>query len=218
MPKKIGIKNWKSKFNSKLQLYSTIFDTVEINSTFYKLPMERTAIKWRKEVNKNFIFSIKAFNGITHVDKFGKKSIDYWRQTKRIAKILNAKFILIQTPKSFKDSKENLKKVRHFFKKVNYDKIVIELRGFSKENKEQLCKEFDLIECVDPFAEKPVKQRIYYFRLHGKPPGKKMYYYKYSNDDLNWLKRIIPKKSFVYFNNIWMCEDALRFKKLLNEK
>ncbi len=218
VPKKFGYKNWKEKFNSKLQLYSNIFDTVEINSTFYKIPMERTAARWRNQVSDEFVFSVKAFRGITHLDKFGKKSLEFWKKTEKIAKILKAKFILIQTPKSFKDDLKNLKRVRNFLKKISYDKIVVELRGFSKESIEDLHKEFDVIECVDPFDKKPIKQKIYYFRLHGKPPGKKMYYYKYTKEDLLKLKGIVPKKSWIYFNNIWMCEDAFRFKKLLNEK
>ncbi|MCF8053110.1 MAG: hypothetical protein K9L59_17870 [Desulfobacterales bacterium] len=31
--------NWKDRFQSKLQAYSDAFEVVEINRTFYKLPM-----------------------------------------------------------------------------------------------------------------------------------------------------------------------------------
>ena len=221
IPKKIGFSNWKKKFNSKLELYASIFDTVEINSTFYKFPMDKTAKRWYLQatgINPNFIFSIKAYKGITHEEKFKGKSIEYWKHVLRIAKLLKSRFILIQTPHSFKDTNENLKSTRKFFSKINYENIVIELRGFSKESIKSLCKEFGLIQCVDPFKEKPIKQKIYYFRLHGKPPGKRMYYYKYTKEDLKKLKEMIPKRSFVYFNNIYMGEDAYEFKKLMNEK
>ena len=221
IPKKLGFSNWKKKFESKLELYASIFDTVEVNSTFYKFPMDKTAKKWYEQatkINPNFIFSIKTYKGITHEEKFKGKSIEYWKHVLKIARYLKAKFILIQTPHSFKDNQKNLRTIKNFFSKINYEKIVIELRGFSKENRKEICKEYGFIECVDPFKEKPIKQKIYYFRLHGKPPGKKMYYYKYKKKDLIWLKDNIPKKSFVYFNNIYMGEDAYKFKKLMNEK
>lgn len=218
MPKKLGLKDWKKRFKSKLQLYASLFDTVEVNSTFYKLPKVSTAKRLLEEalaVNKRFEFSVKAFKGITHVDKFTGKSLEYWEQTREIAEALEAKFILIQTPASFKDTKENIAKVKKFFDKVAYDHITIELRGFSQQTIDELCEEYGLIQCVDPFAAKPRKQRVYYFRLHGKPPGKKMYYYQYKDSELRKLAKMLPKRCYVYFNNIYMCEDALRFKKIV---
>ncbi len=36
---------WKEEYKSKLQAYTDEFETGEINKTFYKLPMEKTAKK-----------------------------------------------------------------------------------------------------------------------------------------------------------------------------
>jgi uncharacterized protein YecE (DUF72 family) len=35
-------KGWKKKFDSKLQAYADVFQVVELNRTFYKLPMVKT--------------------------------------------------------------------------------------------------------------------------------------------------------------------------------
>lgn len=49
-----------------LKEYSKIFNTLEVQSTFYRLPRKETAEKWRKEVPKGFVFSVKCFQGVTH--------------------------------------------------------------------------------------------------------------------------------------------------------
>lgn len=215
-PKEFGIKDWKKKFRSKLACYASLFDLVEVNSTFYKLPKVKTAKRWLKEargVNKKFEFTIKANQIITHIDKFGKRSLKIFRDTSQVARALDSKIILIQTPRSLKDDEVIKRKVVKFFSKIKWDgKLVIEPRGFSDEFIKDVCKKFDLIHCVDPFAKKPLTKGLYYFRLHGKPPGKRMYYYRYTEKDLKSLR--IPKNSYVLFNNIWMYESAMKMKDL----
>lgn len=49
-----------------LVFYAQRFDTVEINSTFYHLPGETTARKWRDAVPTGFLYAIKASRFITH--------------------------------------------------------------------------------------------------------------------------------------------------------
>lgn len=51
---------------SRLHYYSTLFNSVELNSTFYKLPRAVTFEKWSGEVFGDFRFSIKLWKQITH--------------------------------------------------------------------------------------------------------------------------------------------------------
>ncbi len=51
---------------TRLHYYSSIFNTVELNSTFYKVPMSSTFNKWAGEVGDNFLFTIKLWKEITH--------------------------------------------------------------------------------------------------------------------------------------------------------
>jgi uncharacterized protein YecE (DUF72 family) len=51
---------------SRLAFYSSLFNTIEINSSFYKLPRKATVTKWAEEVNENFRFTFKLFKEITH--------------------------------------------------------------------------------------------------------------------------------------------------------
>ncbi|MGB8779832.1 MAG: DUF72 domain-containing protein [Candidatus Bathyarchaeia archaeon] len=46
--------------------YSKHFGTVEVNNTFYRVPSESTLLKWREQTPKDFLFSAKFPQVITH--------------------------------------------------------------------------------------------------------------------------------------------------------
>ena len=52
---------------SRLAYYSTLFNSIEINSTFYKIPLPATFSRWADEVQPDFRFTVKLWRGITHV-------------------------------------------------------------------------------------------------------------------------------------------------------
>jgi uncharacterized protein YecE (DUF72 family) len=52
-----------------LDLYSRLFDTVEIDSTFYAVPSESVISSWRARVPADFIFSLKVPQQITHKER-----------------------------------------------------------------------------------------------------------------------------------------------------
>ncbi len=220
-------KEWKGKFKSKLQAYASVFKVVEVNSTFYKVPREATARRWleeAREVNSEFEFTLKANQTITHRDRFKtEESTKSWEETVNIARALDAKIILLQTPASFKPSRENTENLESFLREATKSwkgKIAWEPRGnWLKEDNRRLlksiCKRFKLIHCVDPFRNESVTPGEIYWRLHGlgKP---RMYNYKFSDEELKWLtKKSKGKKGYIFFNNIWMGEDALRYLDLL---
>ncbi len=237
-------------FPGGMKKYFQKFSLVEIQSTFYRLPQLKTVQKWREQAPENFEFCVKAFQGISHPTssptwrrsgikdleklkgKVGflkptREVFEFWEKTLEICKILKARVCLIQLPASFKENEENIRNAEKFFSKIKRDKvsIALELRRWSEEGFKNICKKFDLISCVDPFASKPLwfsSKRIAYFRLHGSPPGKQMYKYKYTKKDLIKLKKKIEnlkkvKEVFILFNNIFMLEDALNFLKLLRK-
>jgi uncharacterized protein YecE (DUF72 family) len=47
-------------------LYARIFDTVEIDSTFYAIPSEASIIAWRRRAPRGFVYSLKLPQEITH--------------------------------------------------------------------------------------------------------------------------------------------------------
>jgi uncharacterized protein YecE (DUF72 family) len=54
------------KSSEFLQKYSNIFNSVEINNTFYRIPKESTMIEWANKTPNDFRFSIKFPRSISH--------------------------------------------------------------------------------------------------------------------------------------------------------
>jgi uncharacterized protein YecE (DUF72 family) len=55
------------KLKSRLNFYSSLFNTLEINSSFYKVPLRSTFEKWALDVPEDFRFTVKLWKEITHV-------------------------------------------------------------------------------------------------------------------------------------------------------
>jgi uncharacterized protein YecE (DUF72 family) len=66
-------KEWKGSFypekipaKDMLSYYSERLSTVEINATFYRMPQKSMLENWKEQVPKNFRFSLKAPQRVTH--------------------------------------------------------------------------------------------------------------------------------------------------------
>ena len=120
-PKRFVDENWKERYKSTLQAYASLFDVVEVNSTFYRIPKVSTAEKWKeeaREVNEDFEFTVKTHQDITHKLKFGRESLDVFERVKEVAEALEAKVIVFQTSASFKPTEENLRRVVEIFEEA----------------------------------------------------------------------------------------------------
>ncbi|HEY4107946.1 DUF72 domain-containing protein [Puia sp.] len=51
---------------TRLTYYASIFNSIEINSSFYKIPQPATFARWAGEVPEGFRFTVKLWRGITH--------------------------------------------------------------------------------------------------------------------------------------------------------
>lgn len=54
------------KEKSRLCFYGSLMNSIEINSSFYKVPMASTVAKWATDVPENFKFTFKLAKEITH--------------------------------------------------------------------------------------------------------------------------------------------------------
>ncbi len=65
---------WRGKFypnktaaKDYLAYYASQFNTVEVDSTFYRIPTEQTVLNWKKQVHEGFLFSLKFPQVITRL-------------------------------------------------------------------------------------------------------------------------------------------------------
>jgi uncharacterized protein YecE (DUF72 family) len=52
---------------ARLRRYAEVFDTVEVNATFYRLQPRATTARWFSETPPRFVFAVKASRYLTHV-------------------------------------------------------------------------------------------------------------------------------------------------------
>ena len=229
-------------FRSNKIEYAKLLSSVEIQQTFYQPPQIKTLERWRAEMPADFEFTIKAWQIIKHEAKSPtyrrlKRSLtetekeeagyfkptaivrEAWETTLACAKALKAKTILFQCPASFKPYTENLENLEKFFSTIKRGKLnlVWEPRGvWSDKLVKDICERFDLWHVVDPLDKITVTPDKCYYRLHGRTGWR----YKYEEDELEELVSLLPKnkRSYVFFNNIYMTEDALTFQEILKNR
>src|SRR3954462_9251211 len=68
---------------SRLCYYASLFNSLEVNSTFYKIPMPSTIQRWADDVPSDFKFTFKLWKGITHNKElaFAYNDIDRFMQS-----------------------------------------------------------------------------------------------------------------------------------------
>jgi len=59
-PKGLATSRW-------LERYAELFDTVEINTTFYRLPKREAVQRWVEQSPPEFAFAVKASRYLTHI-------------------------------------------------------------------------------------------------------------------------------------------------------
>ena len=61
-PKGVPASRW-------LEHYATLFDTVEVNSTFYRLARPDAVARWIEQTPEHFLFTLKASRYLTHIKR-----------------------------------------------------------------------------------------------------------------------------------------------------
>jgi uncharacterized protein YecE (DUF72 family) len=88
--------DWKKKFYPEdlpkkkwLAYYAEHFNSVEINNTFYKMPVEKLLLDWKEKTPRGFKFTIKANRYFTHQKKL-KVDADFHNSFQPFTETLNA--------------------------------------------------------------------------------------------------------------------------------
>jgi len=200
---------------SRLEYYASLFNSIEINSSFYKLPMISTVMKWSDSVPEEFQITFKLSKTVTHVKglEFNTEEVDKFMQI--ISHAGNKKgCVLIQFPPGLHIHISKLAKLLSDIRNADIHsewKIAIEFRHTSWycEKVYILLQQFhacivshDLPVSAPPADE--YESEIVYLRFHG-PGGR--YRGSYEDDFLHEYAGFINswkeegKIVYVYFNN-----------------
>jgi uncharacterized protein YecE (DUF72 family) len=204
------------KDSSRLTYYSSFFNSIEINSTFYKLPKSTTIINWVAQVPEDFKFTFKLWKEITHVKglEFKESDVeDFFNVVSNAGKKKGC--ILIQFPPSLGIAhKARLELLLKCIEKDNNTqqwKIAVEFRNNSwyEDDIYILLESYkasiviqDIPKSRTPMIDHP--GNFIYVRFHG-PTGnyRESYQDSFLAEYATYIKEWLAdgKEVYVYFNN-----------------
>jgi uncharacterized protein YecE (DUF72 family) len=94
-----------------LEHYATLFDTVEVNSTFYRLPKRESVVRWVEQTPPGFLFTVKASRYLTHLKRLTDLGRGVDRFYERIEPLVHSPKmgpVLWQLPGNFRRDDERL--------------------------------------------------------------------------------------------------------------
>ncbi len=205
--------------------YSSVFDTVEVNNSFYRTPTVEVFKSWRDRAPVRFLYSVKVNRGITQFRKLGPDSYPAFQEFVRRAEQLGPSLgpLLLQLPPSLGRDDERL---AAFLAQpaASRHSIAIEFRraDWFAEGVYSVLRQHGVALVISDLRELPVPQVAtapwVYVRFHGPSGG---YWGSYSDSELrSWADRLkaLASSGYVYFNNDVEAaapRDALRLRELL---
>jgi len=197
-----------AKVRNELELYSKVFNTVEVNSTFYRLIDPRTARDWVKMTPKDFEFAIKVWQKFTHPTMFRRATgaepdvtqQDYdkfKRGINPIAEECKLGCLLVQFSEWFARTSQSQETLSHILKQFKDYPLAVELRhaswGQHATETEALLASYgagwafiDMPEFKSTIKQELEPQRLMYLRFHGRNREK-------------WRNHETPEERYDYF-------------------
>jgi uncharacterized protein YecE (DUF72 family) len=223
---------WKNRFypqklpaSQQLNFYNAVFNTVELNYTFYRFPTVINLQKAASQTYDNFRFSVKIHKTITHTLRMqnAKEKINEFIDI--ITEGLGDKLgcVLYQLPPSFSYSEERLDNILNCVKHNSSNIIEFRHASWWQEKVYDSLRQSNLTFCSVSYPGLPdediITSDIFYKRMHGIP---ELFKSPYDETTLITLAKRIPENitSFVYFNNTMYeagYSNAAFLKTLLND-
>jgi uncharacterized protein YecE (DUF72 family) len=232
----------KTKF---LDYYAAIFNTVEINYTYYTMPAVQTLRAMAAKVGPDFRFSVKAHKSTTH-ERDADEAVfaAFVRAIRPFSTEGKLAAILAQFPFSFKPSEESSDWLRLFRDRLPDLPVVVEFRNsaWMAEPTFALLEELGFgFCCVDEPRQKglmpPVARAtssVAYVRFHGRNEEKwyhheqawERYDYLYTREELSpWVPKVAQLAGkaevvYAYFNNHYSAQaitNAALFREMLTD-
>lgn len=195
-----------------LEHYSTLFGTVEVNATFYRLPRRTTVAAWVEGTPPGFVFAVKASRYLTHVRRLTDTGRGLDRFYARIEPLVASPKlgpVLWQLPETFRRDDERLARAlaalpagRHGFEFRHESWFVPEVHALLREHGVALVYGDHPSR---PFQSEDLTADWAYVRLHHGSRGRRGNYSERELDE--WAERIAAWRRradvYAYFNNDW---------------
>ncbi|HEU4974225.1 MAG TPA: DUF72 domain-containing protein [Baekduia sp.] len=210
-----------------LEHYATVFDTVEINNTFYRLPSRDAVAAWVERTPEDFVFTVKSSRFLTHMKRLTDMDQGVhrlWERLEPLARSPKMGPVLWQLPESFRRDDERL---AFALDRLPPGRHVFEFRHPSWFAPEVLAllRDHGVALCIAHHPERPwqaleLTADFTVVRFHYGARGRRG---NYSERELQeWAERVAAwqrdAEVFAYFNNDWegfAPRNAVRLRTLL---
>jgi uncharacterized protein YecE (DUF72 family) len=208
----------------RLKAYSSAYDFVEVNSTYYRLPSPVSVSSWRRRVPPGFEFSVRCHEDLAELHRLGLTSKNAWLvdSMEKICRQLRASVLTILIRNELVVDKELSSKLSAFLSTVSLGRtsIAVEFRGGEPtDDTLRTLRDHDAVQCRYLKREPKVESSILYTRLFGKG---KQNIYEFDDTELQDIaaKASGPKfeKSILAFHGVRMYREAARLKTFLNSE
>jgi uncharacterized protein YecE (DUF72 family) len=204
-PEKLPQRRW-------LERYAEVFDTVEVNNTFYRLPTEKAVQGWADGSPAIFTFAVKMSRYVTHVKRLLEPKRGFGRFFEAIEPLREARKlgpILWQFPGNFHRDDERLAAALSAIPRRRH---AFEFRHESwfADDVYELLRRHDAALVIGDDPERPFQAHEItagwtYIRFHRGNRGRRG---NYSERELEeWKRRIAAWRKnvevYAYFNNDW---------------
>jgi uncharacterized protein YecE (DUF72 family) len=213
-----------------LSRYAEEFDTVEVNSTFYRLASRDAVARWADETPDGFLFAAKASRYLTHVRRLRQIEEGIHRYYERIMPLVEAGKlgpVVWQFPATFRREGDALERVATALELLPPGRHCFEFRHESWFDQEvySVLREHDAALVIGDHPRRPFQAHELtagwtLVRLHHGRRGRRGNYSQTELDE--WARRIAQWRRraevFVYFNNDWegfAVENARSLKRRL---
>ncbi|RFZ91253.1 DUF72 domain-containing protein [Mucilaginibacter conchicola] len=195
--------------SSRLTYYASLFNSVEINSSFYRIPLARTVRRWSEEVPEDFVFTFKLHRSVTHSlpGRFDMGSLDAFMQA--AGSTSKRACLLVQLPPKFGPDLRGLSALLAALKPYDW-RVSVEFRhrGWYQPEVYGLLREYGagMVLHDMPGASPPLTETAghVFLRFHGPEKGYRgsysdAYLAEYAGYIREWQLRGLSV--FAYFNN-----------------
>lgn len=201
---------------AKLPFYGKVFETVEVDSSFYRMPSKSMAAGWARATGPSFKFSLKVPKTITHDRRLVDAEqgfLAFLEVIKPLEKAGKLGCLLVQLPPSFEyGERRSLESFMELFPRHLHFAIEFRHESWDRQETWDLLNEHGVANTVTDspieFLSKPIvtAETHAYVRWHGR--GKPTWFdYTYSEQELEpWVRKVNDIASkvqtlYAYFNN-----------------
>jgi len=206
----------------RLKAYSSVYDFVEVNSTYYRLPSLTTIADWRSRVPSSFEFSLRCHRGLAERNRLEitPENIRLLDTVEKVCRRLRAIALALLIPSYLSEEKEFDSKIASLLSTLSLGqtKIAIEFRGGEPSRKTlKTIADYGALHSVDISVRSPeVESNVLYSRIFGKGKGN---IYEFDDSELRDISKKASdlkfEKSILAFHGVRMYRDTARINTFL---